>query len=64
MVNFFENAVRQLVESLRFYTSPIDPKTRKGGGYSRKEAVRMAKEETMLGQKGFDEAFRRLGWKK
>ena len=63
MAKWFDDPARNIAESLRFYTSPIDPKTRKGGGYSRKEAVKMTKKETTGGSKAWQKAFRMLGWK-
>lgn len=55
-----EQAIQGLVESMMFYSSPIDPITRKGGGMSRDEAIRMTFEETTLGPKLKDEALRRF----
>ena len=40
-----KDPAKDIANSLKFYTSPIDPKTRKGGGYSRKEAIKMTKKE-------------------
>lgn len=54
-----ERMIEQLAEGMRFYASPIDPKTRKGGGMSREEAIREATKETMLGPKLIQEAIRR-----
>jgi hypothetical protein len=62
MPDFFEIAVQRIVDSLRFFTSPIDPITRKGGGMSRKEAIEMTKPETMAGPKVWKRAFEILGW--
>jgi len=62
MAKWFEDPARNIAESLKFYTSPIDPKTRKGGGYSRKEAIKMTKKETIYGPKIWKRAFKMLGW--
>lgn len=59
----FEDLVKGVMGSLKFYSSKPDPKTRKGGFGSRKKAIAQTKKESIAGPKVFDEAYRRLGWK-
>lgn len=59
----FEDLVKGVMNSLKFYASKPDPKTRKGGFGSRKLAIEYTKKETVAGPKVFEEAYRRLGWK-
>ena len=55
-----EQAIQSLVDDLMFYSSPINKETRKGGGMSREEAIRMTFEESTLGSKLKEEALRRF----
>jgi len=64
LMKSFEDRARDIAKSLRFYTSPIDPKTRKGGGQSRKSAIKMTKADTITSPKLFNRAFELLGWKR
>ena len=63
-MNMFDDLVKSVMNSLTFYSSKPDPKTRKGGFGSRKLAIEQTKKETLAGPKVFEEAYRRLGWKK
>ena len=55
-----EAAIQRIMESIRFYTSPIDPETRKGGGMSLEAAIEMTMKESMVGPAILEEALRRL----
>jgi hypothetical protein len=56
-----EAAIQRIMDSIRFYTSPIDPETRKGGGMSLEQAIEMTMKDTMAGPAILQEALRRLG---
>tara|TARA_R100001510_G_C7634596_1_gene192957 strand:- start:916 stop:1158 length:243 start_codon:yes stop_codon:yes gene_type:complete len=56
-----EAAIQRIMESIRFFTSPIDPETRKGGGMSLMEAIEMTKRYHGGGPAILQEALRRLG---
>ena len=64
MAKYFDTLLEDVMNSLKFYASKPDPKTRKGGFGSRKLAIEYTKKETVAGPKVFEEAYRRLGWKK
>ena len=64
ITKYFDDLVDSVMNSLKFYSSKPDPKTRKGGFGSRKLAIEQTKKETVAGSKVFEEAYRRLGWKK
>ena len=63
MVKWFDDMVRNLKESLLFYSSPINPKTRKGGGMTRSQAIAKVRKESFAGTRVWEQALDELGWK-
>ena len=62
MAKWFDDMVRDLKETLLFYTSPIDPKTRKGGGMTRSQAIAKARKESYAGTRVWEQVLDELRW--
>ena len=63
VLKWFDDMVRNLKESLLFYSSPINPKTRKGGGMTRSQAIAKVRKESFAGTRVWEQALDELGWK-
>ena len=61
-VKMVNTMVKNLKASLLFYTSPIDPKTRKGGGLTRSQAIAKVRKESIAGPRVWKQTFEELGW--
>ena len=62
MAKWFNDMVRNLKESLLFYSSPINPKTRKGGGLTRSQDIAKVRKESIAGPRVWKQTFEELGW--
>tara|TARA_R110000751_G_scaffold16460_4_gene52024 strand:+ start:343 stop:540 length:198 start_codon:yes stop_codon:yes gene_type:complete len=62
-MGWFDDMVENLKVGLKFYESPIDPKTRKGGYGSRSKAIKQMRKESYAGSRVWEQALDELGWK-
>jgi len=62
MAKWFNDMVKNLKIGLTFYASPIDPKTRKGGGMTRGQAIKQMRKESFAGTRVWEQALDELGW--